>query len=457
MNRGFFTDKRVLVMGLGRFGGGADMVRFACAAGAEVTVTDLASREMLGGLAEQLEALEGVRFHLGGHRLEDFERADVVVANPAVAFDNEFLQIARRGGKVVTSQINIFFELCPALVVGITGANGKSTTAALTAHLLRGRRAGKGRDYGRVWLSGNIGNEPLLAVLEQMGAGDVVVLELSSFQIQPLAGIGRASNVSVLTNLTPNHLDRHGSFARYCAAKENLFRLQKRRGDMPAVSVFNLEDEVGAEWFARYRADVDRVCIGFSTEDVSEEVRQRFSLPGRANLSNLAAAMAVARYFGVDEESVVASLPGFKPLAHRLELVCERGGVRWYNDSKSTTPESSIAALEAFKQTGVVILGGYDKNLAFGRLGRVIAERSKAAILLGQTADKIAGAIRAAGKSEVRVERADTLREAVQSAESMAENGEVVVLSPGCASYDMFENFEQRGREFCELVREIAG
>ena len=487
-------------MGLGHFGGGADVAEFAANAGAKVIVTDLASAEQLCDSISRLQKFPDIEFHLGSHDPADFQQADIIVANPAVAPDNGFLELARRHKKFITSQMSIFFELCPAPIIGITGANGKSTTAALTAHLLNlalsknssinknviaseakqsqnTQYTIRNTQYENVWLSGNIGNEPLLTTIDQISPNDLVVLELSSFQLEQLAQIQKAPKVALLTNLTPNHLDRYGTFADYCAAKENIFRFQKLDRNCPAVSIFNAEDKIGAEWFEKYKTEAGRTCIKFSTDDVSEEIRKSFPLPGRANLSNLAAAVAIARHFGAGDDRLKSSLPEFKPLPHRLEFVAEINGVCWYNDSKATTPQSAIASLEAFEQPTIIIAGGYDKNIPFDELGQKIAENARAAILLGRTAQKIADAIHNAKMSlrgakrrsnlnkpdmgcqirDTQIEIVGSLAEAVQLANRLAETGDVVLLSPACASYDMFDNFQHRGRQFCKLVRQVNG
>ena len=438
-------------MGLGRFGGGADVTRFAVKAGAKVIIADSASRQQLNESIEKLKEFPGIEYHLGPHDPTDFEKADIVVANPAVPGHNEFLEIARRANKFVTSQINIFFELCPAQIIGITGANGKSTTTALTAHLLKNTR------YENLWLSGNIGNQPLLTILDQIGDKDLVVLELSSFQIEQLAEIHKAPEISLLTNLTPNHLDRYGTFENYCTAKENIFKYQQPGKSPPAVSIFNAEDKIAAEWYEKYKNESDRICLKFSTKDVNEKIRSVFPLPGRANLSNLAAAMSIAEYFKVDDESIIKSLPGFNALPHRLELVGEINGVRWYNDSKATTPDSAVTALEAFEEPIIIIAGGYDKNLPFDEFGKKIAEKAKAAILIGQTAPKIAEAIHNTQYAirNTSIEFANSLADAVTLANTIAVPGDVILLSPACASYDMFENYEQRGNEFTKLVNSL--
>jgi UDP-N-acetylmuramoylalanine--D-glutamate ligase len=450
MDKQFFAGKNVLVMGLGRFGGGVDAAKFAAGASGKVTVTDLASAEQLCNSIKQLEEFPDIEYHLGAHDPADFKQADVIIVNPAIPPDNQYLQLAQQYRKVITSQISIFFELCPASIIGITGANGKSTTAALTTHLL------KNANKGNVWLSGNIGNEPLLTIADQIKPDDLVVLELSSFQIEQLAQIPKAPNVALLTNLTPNHLDRYGTFANYCAAKENIFKFQKLDSP-PAVSIFNAEDEIAAKWFEKYRRDAGRICVKFSTDDVGKEIRDNFPLPGQANLSNLAAALCIARHFGIKDDKIIESLPQFKALPHRLELVAEINGVKWYNDSKATTPQSATTAIDAFNQPIIIIAGGYDKHIPFDEFGRKIAEKTKAAILLGQTAQKIADAITAGPKTNTKIEIANSLSEAVELAKQLATNGNVVLLSPACASYDMFINYEQRGKEFCRLVRGNSG
>lgn len=476
------AGKKVLVMGLGRFGGGVDVVQYAARSGACVVVTDKATPEKLQDSLEQVSGLPGVEFHLGRHEAADFATADLVIANPAVPPNSEFLEIARRHHRTITSQVGLFFQSCPAPIIGITGANGKSTTTTLTAHLLdRAQAPASQRSYEKVWLSGNIGDRPLLTILDQIRPRDLVVLEISSFQVEQLMAVGKGPNVALLTNLTPNHLDRYGTFEAYCAAKEGLFQFQPLNARTPAVSIFNAEDRIAASWFEKYRGQPGRKCLTFNADDVSEEMRFAYALPGRANRSNLAAAMAIARCFGVSDESIQSCLPDFKALPHRLELVAEASGIRWYNDSKATTPEGTMVALSAFECPKILIAGGYDKHTPFDELGRRIVSDTKATILIGQTADMIAAAIRAAGKKRGHspfspegclpgqskgekvecplfpdVHRAGSLAEAVELAHRLAVPGDVVLLSPACASYDMFENYQQRGRMFGELARQIA-
>lgn len=454
-DRRSLAGRKVLVMGLGRFGGGVDVARFAAGAGARVIVTDGATEDKLAASIAQLRDLPDVEFKLGGHDPDDFTAADVIVVNPAVRGDHPLLVTARQQHKTLTSQVGLFFQMCPARIIGITGANGKSTTATLTAHILQYALEAPDR---RVWLSGNIGNRPLLGTLDEVTASDLVVLELSSFQLEQLAEIGAAPQISLLTNLTPNHLDRHGTFEAYCAAKENIFRLQRCEEQQPAVSIFNAEDPIACTWFEKYCAQPGRTCVKYTADDVTATVRASYPLPGRANLSNLAGAMAVARQFGIDEEAIAQALPDVKALPHRLELVGVVDGVRWYNDSIATTPQSVMVALEAFDEPKILIVGGYDKQLPFDELGQSIAAQAKAVVLIGQTAQKIADAIRAGcgGALQVPITFAESLDEAVWTARRHAAEGDVVLLSPACASYDMFDNFQQRGQQFAELVDQLG-
>jgi UDP-N-acetylmuramoylalanine--D-glutamate ligase len=424
-----------------------------------VIVTDAAPAERLADSIRELEGIADIEFHLGGHVEADFQNADLIVVNPAVPDTSPFLEVARQHHRTVTTTMNLFLQGCPALLVGITGANGKSTTTALAAHLLQAAAGGPNVRYKKVWLSGNIGHVPLLGLLDQIHPKDVVVLELSSFQTERFSQIQMAPKVALLTNLTPNHLDRHGTFEAYCAAKENCFRYQPLDPEDPALSLFFAEDPVGQRWLQQFKDQPGRLCRTFSPDDVSASLRRAFKLPGRANLCNLAAALAIVRHLGVTDPQIEQALPSFKSLPHRLELVGEVKGVRYYNDSIATTPESAIVALTAFEEPKVIIAGGSDKGVSYDAFARVVADRAKAAILVGATADKIGQAIRPyllhRAQGTPRIVFARTFQEAVALASQEASQGDVVLLSPACASFDMFDNFQQRGQEFARLVGQL--
>jgi len=443
MDQTFFKNKKVVIMGLGRFGGGVDSALFAAGAGAEVLVTDLAKESEL---TDSLDAVKGVsvNYRLGEHVDDDFTGADVLIVNPAVPSNNRYVQMAQQAGVLVTSQMEIFFQLCPAPIVGITGANGKSTTTSLTAHLLQaGDR--------KVWLGGNIGHQPLLAIVEEIAKDDIVVLEISNFQLEQLARIQAAPHIALITNLTANHLDRHGTFEEYCRVKEGIFKYQKGDAACPAVSIFNAEDSITRAWYQKYLNDSGRRCLVFSADDVLDEYVKLFPLPGRANRSNLAAAMTVVSCFDITPAAVTGAIATFKGLPNRCQFVAEINGVRWYDDSKATTPVSTMAALNGIDEPKILIAGGYDKKISFAELGTCIAKRAKACVLIGQTARQIAEAIRAQ-KTDCLVKYADSMEQAVELSGELSTKGDVVLMSPACASYDMFKNYIQRSEVFVKTV-----
>lgn len=433
-------------MGLGMFGGGVDTAKFAARFAKKVIVADKGDEKKLAGSLKELADLKNVEFHLGEHRLSDFTGSDVIIVNPAVDENNQYIDMAKKAGVLITSQIEIFFQFCPAKIVAITGSNGKSTTTALTAHILTNTKSSL---YDRVFLSGNIGNRPLLEELEEIKANDIVVLEISSFQLEQLARIKKSPYISCMTNLAPNHLDRHKTMENYAAAKENIFRFQKA-GDF---AILNAYDEQCLKWFEKYK-NSGRKCVLFDREKLDNKLTADFKLPGRANRENLAAAVEMCRCVGLKDEQLLDAIGTFKSLPHRLELVGTVNGVRYYNDSIATTPESTVVAIEAFTEPKILIAGGSEKGLPFDEMAKAISGKIKAAILIGVTADKIEQAIRRTG-TVPPIYREKTFADAVNRAREVSAAGDVVLLSPACASYDMFVNFVQRGKTFAEMVKKM--
>lgn len=429
---GDLAGRRVTVVGLGRFGGGIAATRWLCQLGAEVTVSDQANAE---SLAESTDKLAGcpARLHLGGHDRADFMEADLLVVSPAVPHDMPLLAEARSAGVACTTEINLFLARCRASVVGITGTVGKSTTAAMTAEVLSRRYV--------THLGGNIGRS-LLVELDNIEPDHVVVLELSSFQLEYLPIIGKSPHVAVVTNLAANHLDRHGTFDAYAEAKSWIFRFQ-RPDD---VLILNTACRRSAGWAAMAPGRVEWF----------DPFGEPFELNviGGHNQANAQAAWAVAGQFGIGRSEAAEVLARFAALPHRLQLVAKRDGVSFVNDSKCTTPEGAVVALQAFKpRKAVVVVGGYDKGAGFDELGAALAERAKAVLAMGATGKAIAAAVKSHRKGdEPFVELADDLHAAVGKARELAVAGDVVLLSPACASYDMFINYEQRGDEFTRLV-----
>ncbi|MBT3199625.1 MAG: UDP-N-acetylmuramoyl-L-alanine--D-glutamate ligase [Phycisphaerales bacterium] len=428
------AGKKVTVVGLGRFGGGIGVTQWLCGQGAEVTVSD---RAMAGDLTASIAQLEGldVALHLGEHDLNDFLQADLLVVSPAIPQDIPPLQAAEKAGVPRSSEMNLFIERCPAPIVGITGSVGKSTTTAMVGEILAADHT--------VHVGGNIGKS-LLGDLEAIKPDHIVVLELSSFQLDQVESLGVSPKISLVTNLTPNHLDRHGTMDAYARAKQNIFRFQ----DDSSVLILNSADEATTGW-----GDLAPGRVEFFDPHAKPF---KLQVTGRHNQYNAQAAWAIAREFGVDRQTAADALWEFQSLSHRLQLAAEGRGVKYYNDSKCTTPGGLIVALEAFApRTAVVIAGGSDKNVSFDEMGAAIAKLAKAIVVIGATADKIAASVELSRTdSTPEIQKADSLQTAVKIASSLAISGDVVLLSPACASYDMFTNYQQRGDLFVRLAEE---
>ena len=435
-----FADRKVTVVGLGHFGGGVGVSRWLCRQGARVTVTDAAPADKLADSVAQLSDLD-VTFHLGGHEEKDFTQVDLLVVNPAVPKEMPLLQASERAGVARTSEINLFIQRCPARIVGITGSVGKSTTTAMIGDILRRRFT--------THVGGNIGGS-LLESLDRIAPSDVVVLELSSFQLEDLPLIAISPHVAVVTNLKPNHLDRHGTLEAYAGAKKNIFQFQGKDD----VLVLNADDPPTAAWAREAPGRVEFFNANPASRDREGAETFDLRLPGAHNQANAQAAWTAARQLGVDRATAQEALREFKGLPHRLQFVCERGGVRYFNDSKCTTPEGAIVALESFDPRKVVqIVGGYDKHANFDAFGAALAARAKTVVALGVTKDQIVTAIEKARQGDVpNIIISPSFDAAVAAAKQSAAPGDVVLLSPACASWDMFTNYEKRGERFMELV-----
>jgi UDP-N-acetylmuramoylalanine--D-glutamate ligase len=456
-----FSGKRVIVMGLGRFGGGIGVTRWLCRQGAQVEVTDLAQA---GDLSDSLAALRDVNIttRLGGHDESSLDRCDLLVVNPGVDKNKStFFKAAVARGIPWTSEMNLFVERCPGKIVGVTGTVGKSTTTAMIGAILEKARHSDGWWHGETWLGGNIGKS-LLDDLPKMGPNDIVVLELSSFQLEDMDQVHKSPHIALVTNVRDNHLDRHGTLEAYAGAKGNIYKYQ-HDGDWLILPFENGVDLLPAGWGKRLRvwrysvdAETRRVRWAWPGESgrVLEEVSVSLSVPGLHNIWNAGGAMAVSRILGVADSTALEALAQFNGLPHRLEFVREFAGVKYYNDSKATTPEAAMTSLRAFDCGVVMLVGGSDKGSSFTELGRALADRAKAVICMGATQEKIAKAAeQARGPATIpNVERVSSFADAVDRARNLAEPGNVVVLSPACASFDWFRNYEHRGEVFKSTV-----
>ncbi|MBD5134150.1 MAG: UDP-N-acetylmuramoyl-L-alanine--D-glutamate ligase [Clostridiales bacterium] len=446
---GSLKGKKVAVIGLGV--SNQPLVEGLLDAGVPVLVCDKRRREDFNGLIEGLER-RGMTAALGHDYLDHLDGADVIFRTPGLRPDVPQIARAVAAGAELTSEMEAFLDLCPCRVIAVTGSDGKTTTTTIIAGLL------KAAGY-RTFVGGNIGH-PLLCQVDDIRPDDMVVLELSSFQLMT---VRQSPSIAVVTNLAPNHLDVHKDMDEYVSAKRNIFAYQ----DAGDRLVLNADNEITAGFareargtavlFSRRRPieggvwlkDKTVMCGGRPVLAASDIL-----LPGLHNLENYMAAVAAVDGL-VPDEVIREYARAFGGVAHRIELVRELDGARWYNDSIASSPSRTIAGLRSFDQKVILIAGGYDKHIPYDVLGPEIVERVKALFLTGDTAEKIKAATLAAPgyrEGEPAVYDCADLRDAVERSRALAKPGDVVILSPASASFDRFKNFEERGNVFKELV-----
>lgn len=443
--------KRIAVIGMGV--SNTPLIRMLLRADLDVTVCDRAQRERVEEQAEELESL-GARLRLGEAYLEGLDQ-DVIFRTPGLHPGHPALEAARARGAEVTSEMELFFRLCPCRLIGVTGSDGKTTTTSIIAEMLRA--AGK-----TVYLGGNIGH-PLLCDAEKMQPEDFAVVELSSFQ---LLDMKRSPHIAVMTNLAPNHLDVHKDMDEYIAAKENIY-LHQREGD---IAIFNEDNDItrklskkAAAWtrlFSRREEVTDGAFLRGDTivlrhDGCEEAVMQRsdIRLPGMHNVENYLAAVTALDGL-VPYEVMRETARTFAGVEHRIEPVRTIRGVQWYNDSIASSPTRTIAGLNAFNEKVILLAGGYDKHIPFAPLAPEVVKHVKLLILCGATADAIEKAVRECpdyhGSPEIV--RCESLEDCVKTAYKRAVRGDIVTLSPACAAFDQFANFMERGKAFKKLV-----
>ena len=452
--RDFFDSiagKRVIICGIGN--NNVPVIYTFLKYGAKVTACDRRTAEELGEVASQL-AEAGATLNLGKTYLDNLE-ADLILRTPGMKPYLPQFEAARARGITVTSEMELFFELCEAPIYAVTGSDGKTTTTTIVAGLLDAAGI-------KTFVGGNIGRA-LLPYVEEIRPQDAAIVELSSFQ---LTNMTQSPHVAVVTNVAPNHLDWHTDMQEYIDAKRNLIAHQT----INDRAVLNLDNDVTnsfaqntageVKMFSRKKSVKNGCWLNEKRQIVYSENGHDYivmnaddiRIPGEHNIENYMAAIS-AVWGEVSPQSIALFARSFGGVEHRSELVREIGGVRWYNDSIGSSPSRTMAGLNAFKQKVILIAGGYDKHIPYDPLGPVAAEKVKSAILMGATADAIENSIRA--HSDLPVFRVKNMEEAVHKAYELAEYGDIVFMSPASASFDMYKNFEVRGNHFKSLVNAL--
>ena len=447
--------KRICVIGIGV--SNEPLVHLLLDAGCDVTACDKRTEEEMGTEAQELKKA-GAKLILGTDYLEHLDQ-DVIFRTPGLMPFDSHLEAAKAKGSIVTSEMEVFFQLCPCRIIAVTGSDGKTTTTTIISELLK--EAGY-----TVHLGGNIG-KPLLCDVPKMKPEDIAVLELSSFQLHSMFC---KPCVSVITNISPNHLDKHKDYRDYIDAKKSIYQYQDSRD----VLVLNADDDLTPEFAAEAKSAIRYFSVkkmpekglyfdGVTIFRVNHRNGQALMkagdilLPGLHNILNYMAAFAATEDL-VPDEVCRHVAENFRGVEHRLETVRVLHGVKYINDSIGTSPTRTIAGLHALKTKPIVIVGGYDKHIPFDGLGDELNLHAKAVIATGDTGSKILDAVTSSCNyipGKVQLVSIDSFDEAVHAASEMAEEGDIVLLSPACAAFDRFKNFAERGRHFKQLVEEM--
>lgn len=453
-----WTGKRVLILGAARQGLAA--ARWLVRHGAIVTLNDRRTPEQMTAARSAL-ADTSVTWVLGAHPTEILDTTDVVCISGGIPLENPMVIEAVRRGLPLTNDTQVFMEVVPCKTIGITGSAGKTTTTTLVGDMAKAA-------YGKkAYVGGNIG-DPLLNYVDEMNVSDQAILEISSFQLEQMT---RSPNVAVVLNVTPNHLDRHGTMGAYTAAKARILDFQA--ADDTTVLC---RDDAGS-WNLRDRVHGRLVSFGFGALPAGQDGtfladgilhlrerevdmpllrRDQVHLRGDHNILNILAAFAIGDAAGFPLDAMLEAAEEFRGVAHRLEFVREWNGARWYNDSIATAPERTMAAIRSFSEPIVLLLGGRDKNLPWEDLAALCAERVDHVIVFGEAAEKIVGVFAKQEDGPQTLERCKDLEEAVRTAAKVAGSGDIVLLSPGGTSYDQFRDFEERGEAFRKWVSELS-
>ena len=455
----YIKGRNVAVMGMGV--SNTPLIQYLMKLDANITVFDRKTEEELDKAICEEYMLQGVRFSLGENYLDNLVGYDIIFRSPSMRPDTPAIEKELDRGAILTSEIEMLIDLCPGKIIGVTGSDGKTTTTTLIYKMLQ-------EEGYNCYLGGNIGI-PLFSKIDEMRPEDIVVLELSSFQLMTLK---KSPNISVITNISPNHLDIHKDYEEYINSKRNIY-LHQNKDDL---LIINYDNEITREFadtakgnvrfFSTYtRLDngvvLDQNIIKACVSKVRTQIinADDILLLGRHNIENACTAIAAVQDL-VKTESIIKVLTTFKGVEHRNEFVREINGVKWYNDSIGSSPTRTIAGLVSFRKKVILIAGGYDKHLDYSEMGKYIIDHVKILILLGQTKQKIKDAtlteIEKRGDNiELPLVECDSLEEAVNAANKYAIEGDTVFFSPASASFDMFKNFEERGNKYKKLVEEL--
>ncbi|MBI2451211.1 MAG: UDP-N-acetylmuramoyl-L-alanine--D-glutamate ligase [Parcubacteria group bacterium] len=443
--RNEFKNKKILIMGLGLQNGGMAVAKFLAKQRAKITITDLRTKKELEPSLKKLKNLP-IKYYLGKHPKNIFRENEIVVASPAISLNSPYLKIAQKHGTKIQSEIGIFINLTSPKtnkIIAVTGAKGKTTTVSLIARLLK--TANK-----KFILGGNLGKS-LLSDLKKIDSRTYVLLELSSFQLELLKNNKNFKPfIAVLTNIYEDHLDRYPNLRHYIQAKKIIFQNQTKK-DFAVINESNFKSlEVAKKIKAR------RIFFNLKKErKILKSLNIPITLRGDHSLENILAVIKAAKILKIPKSIIKKTIKNFPGVEHRIEFVREINGVKFFNDSASTTPVSTIAALNSFQQPIILIAGGASKNLNFKKLGQKIAQKVKFLITIGQTGSLIAQAA-SRTKKNINIEKTATLEKAVFIAQNKAKTDEIVLFSPASASLDMFLNSRIRGEKFKKLVNKLS-
>jgi len=461
----YFKNKKITVFGLGLLGGGLGVVKFLAKHGAKkIIITDIKNNQQLKKTVDKLKGMKNIELVLGYHRIEDFTKVDMVVKNPQIPWDNKYIKEALDKKIPVEMDSSLFFKFCNNKIIGITGTKGKTTTSSMIFDLLK--------NSGRRPIMVGVGEESVLDKLEELKKDSIVVFELSSWRLSALGRFKLSPQIAVLKNIFPDHLNYYKGMKEYIDDKENICRYQKPND----WCIINSDDETVNKISQGVKSQVlefsfNRKNTGQSIFYENEKIYLNDGIDiceiasgdklknfTKHNISNLMAAIGVAFATGIEFKKIKSAISKVQFINHRMEFVDEINGVRYYNDSAATIPHAAIAAIESFEQPVIIIAGGSDKNLDFSKFAKVIAEKAKGVIFLqGNATEKLIESLKknTPNREHSRFEILNSMSKAVEEATRVADKGDVILLSPGAASFGLFENEFDRGDKFKEAVRFI--